>query len=101
MFNTLLKTEFSTKRLTNVANSNKSDLQVHLSSQMGMLQPLGDQEMFGNEKVGQLSKLFCERIDVVPNDRLYIGSDEYTVKSIKDYNYGTFPHFQIIIAKLK
>jgi hypothetical protein len=101
MFDSLLTTTFSTKRLTNISGTNKTELVENLVSQSGMIQPLGDEELIGGERLGQLFKLFCNRIDIITNDRIYIVTDEYTVKSIKDFNMGSFPHFEIILAKIK
>jgi len=101
MFEHLLKDEFDTKRLTAVNGTGKETLQYHLKSQAGMIQPAGDlEEMASGNKVGQMFKLFCGRIDLKVSDRVICGSAEYVVKSIKDFNYGRTPHLEAIIVKM-
>jgi len=97
----LLSIDFNTERLTTVGETNKTDYQAHLTSQAGMLQPYGDMEdLGGGFKVGQVFKLFSNRIDINVSDKVTVSSVDYIVKSIKDITYGTFPHKEIIVVKL-
>lgn len=100
MFDRLLTTEFNTKRLTDVAETSRTTYTDHLTLQRGMLQPFGDmEEMAGGNKIGQMFKLFCNRIDIRVSDKIIVGSTEYIVKTIKDFNYGAFPHKEAIIVE--
>lgn len=98
-FSSMLTTEFDTYRLEVIGTTNKKDYQINLSTQMGMLQPFGEKEMIGNDRLGQLYRLFTTRIDLKTADRVVILNENYTVKSIKDFNFGANPHFEAILAK--
>ncbi len=99
-FESLLKTEFTTKRLTDIADTSKSDYQEYLTAQAGMLQPYGDLEEIGSQKIGKIFKLFCQQIDLKESDRILLEEVEYTVQSIKNFDYGAFPHMEVLLAKL-
>jgi len=98
-FEALLTTEFDTYRLEAIGTTNKKDYQLNLSSQMGMLQPYQDKEIISNDRVGQMFRLFTTRIDLKTADRVVVLGENYTVKSIKDFNFGSSPHFEALLAK--
>jgi hypothetical protein len=93
--------EFSTQRLTAVEGTNKTEYTTNLTGQSGMIQPLGDiDELGAGNKVGQTFKLFCERVDIKVSDKIVYNEEEYVVKNVKDFNYGAFPHLEIVIVLL-
>lgn len=99
----LLSMKFDTKRLTAVGETNKTEYTTNLESKSGFIQPLGDLGSSGNQNEGKVSqeyKLFSERIDIDVSDKIVYNGDEYVVNSVKDYDYGGFPHLESIIVKL-
>ena len=99
MFDSLLKSQFDTQRLTPISGTSKKQYEDNLTSQVGMLQPFGDEESLEDKKFGQRFKLFSQRIDLKLSDKVIISSEEYTVMSVKDFNYGAFPHMEAILLK--
>lgn len=101
MFNKLLTTTFSTKRLGDVAGSTaRTSYGTYLENQVGALQPYGDLEFLNNNKIGEAFKLFTENIDIKTSDKVVVGEIEYVVKSVKVYNYGGRPHTESLLTKL-
>jgi hypothetical protein len=99
MFDRLLQHSFDTKRLTAIEGTNKKEYTANLTMQRGFIQPFGDEENLENQRMVQMFKLFCNRIDLKLADKIVWGSDEYVVRSLKDFNYGTAPHLEAILVK--
>jgi hypothetical protein len=101
MFSTLPKKAFSTKRLQSVAGTNHTESVEFLTDQRCFLQPLKDSELLGQGSFMQASKMFCERIDIKESDDVIIEGVEYSVQSINDFDYGSFPHKEVIVVRAK
>ncbi len=91
----LFNTTFSTQRLTEIADS-KQEYQAHLTDQSGFVQPL--EEQFTGTQSVITNILYCERIDVKDADKVVVDDMEYTVKEVRDYNYGGFPHLKVFLT---
>lgn len=101
MFNKLLTTEFSTKRLGAVAGSaTRTTYSEYLTSQVGALQPYGDLEFLENNKIGEAFKLITEIIDIKTSDKIVADEIEYVVKSVKVYNFGGHPCMTSLLTKI-
>lgn len=101
MFNKLLTTEFSTKRLGDVTGSaTRTTYSEYLTSQVGALQPYGDLEFLNNNKMGEAFKLITEIIDIKTSDKIIVGEIEYVVKSVKVYNFGGHPCMTSLLTKI-
>ena len=91
----LFSTTFSTKRLTEIADD-KQEYIAHLTDQSGFIQPL-EEKFTGIQSV--IKKiLYCEQIDIEDADRVVIDSTEFTVKEVRDYKYGGFPHLKVFLT---
>ncbi len=86
---------FSTERLTEVADS-KQEYVAHLTDQSGFIQPLEEKFTGTQSVITQI--LYCERIDIVDADRVVVDDIEYTVKEVRDYNYGGLPHLKVFLT---
>lgn len=101
MFNKLLTTEFSTKRLGAMDGSAlKTEYSDYLLTQVGALQPYGDLEFLNNNKMGEAFKLITEIIDIKTSDKIIVGEIEYVVKSVKVYNFGGHPCMTSLLTKI-
>lgn len=101
MFNKLLTTEFSTKRLGDVdGSSTRTTYSEYLTSQVGALQPYGDLEFLDNNKIGEAFKLITEIIDIKTSDKIIVDDVEYVVKSVKVYNFGGHPCMTSLLIKI-
>jgi hypothetical protein len=101
MFSRLLTKSFDSERLTEVEGTNKTEYTSNLSSQDCYFQPITDLEnLGGNEKVGQVFLLFCDRVDIKVSDKITINEVDYIVKTINDLNFGHFPHLEAKIVQL-
>jgi len=97
----LLTMDFDTERLTAIEETNKTEYSSHLSDQRGMIQPFGNiEDLGGGIKIGQAHRLFCERIDIEVGDKVIYDDVDYIVKTIKDFEYGCFPHKELLIIKM-
>lgn len=101
MFNKLLTTEFSTKRLGDVdGSSTRTAYNEYLTGQVGALQPYGDLEFLENNKIGEAFKLITEIIDIKTSDKIIADEIEYVVKSVKVYNFGSNPCMTSLLTKI-
>lgn len=98
MYNKLLKDVFTVRRL--VTASGKDTWTNVLTAQAGMLQPLGEKNTDGQGQDSQGFRLFTNRIDVQAKDQVVMGGLTYEVQTVRDYNFGTFPHYELTIFKV-
>jgi len=91
----LFNVQFSTKRLTSPTGGKQTYLE-NLTNQSCFIQPL-QEEFTGTQSVIKLI-MYCERIDVQDADVVVIDNIEYTIKEIRDYNYGGFPHLKVFLT---
>lgn len=99
MFDKMLKDTFTVQRL--VLASGKKTWTNHLVDQSGMLQPLGDRQRADLGLNSKAMRLFAKQIDVQEKDRVIVGSTTYTVDTVDNFNFGSFPHLELTITEMQ
>lgn len=99
MFDSFLKDSFVTQRL--VLSSGKKTWTDNLTDQLGMLQPLSDRQRADLGLTAKSMRLFAKRVDIKEQDRVVMGGKTYTIETVDDFNFGSFPHLEITLSEMQ
>lgn len=75
---------------------------AHLANFKCHVQPL--EPAVSEDLVGGFGKdwlMFCACLDIKEGDKVIVGSDEYRVSGVENFNFGQNPHMEILIRAWK
>jgi hypothetical protein len=93
-------TTILTKRITAISGTDNQDWQTNLTGVSCNIQPLDgnyNEDLEGS--YGRDYLMFCNIVDIIEGDKIIDGTDEYLVKSVKDYSVMNFSIKELIIRK--
>lgn len=100
-FSDFLTQTASVQRLTKITGTKKENYQS-VGSILCMIQPLGAEETRIVEGVfGKTFRMFCHlNADIKDTDKITVDNQDYLIKGISDYHYGTIPHKEVVIQSV-
>lgn len=90
----------STKRLLDVADTDKEVFTTYKTGIKCAIQQTTDEKVFIDDKIYQQFRMYCDDSeDIIEHDYVINGSDEYVVRAVNKMTVGNIPHLEIVLLK--